>query len=250
MIIAKFRVKNEAQTLRPGYDYLVAFLEALKPFYPKESWHCLPRSMTERSSGWIPVMNEDKFLRRSAQDMGDAKERYPNLVRGFFSLIANASSEEAYASDGRTVLTFDPSTALVMMQIVEPNLESNDLYRRTEGIFQAACHFLNVEYACCDRSRAPRPNGGPGETHYGIDRRVFPHREFLGWMGFVKGHIEARQIPEADKLILLPEKEGTIIVAVADVFDVHNPDHVEQAQRVEMRLVDLDALPVTDPRFL
>src|SRR3954471_8718598 len=72
MIIAKFRVKNEAQTLRPGYDYLVAFLEALKPFYPKESWHCLPRSMTERSSGWIPVMNEDKFLRRSAQDMGDA----------------------------------------------------------------------------------------------------------------------------------------------------------------------------------
>jgi len=41
-----------------------------------------------------------------------------------------------------------------------------------------------------------------------------------------------------------------MIIAVADRFDVHNAAHIETAQRFEMRLVDLDALPVTDPRFL
>ena len=69
-------------------------------------------------------------------------------------------------------------------------------------------------------------------------------------MGFVSKSIESREVPEADEIIPMPEKGGTMIVVVADAFNVHNHDHVEKAQRVEMRLVDLDALPVTDPRFL
>lgn len=39
-------------------------------------------------------------------------------------------------------------------------------------------------------------------------------------------------------------------MAVADAFDVHNRSHVEKAQRVEMRLVDLDVLPVIAPDLL
>jgi hypothetical protein len=250
MIMLTFTVKQEVLALKPGYDYLVRFLEAIDGFCPNESWHCLPRSVEERATGWIQVVNEEKFLRRTARDIGEDKALYPNSPSGFSTLIANASDEATYASDDRIVITFDPSSAFVMMKLLEPLVPPDDLFRRIEGIFRAACTFLNVEHASCDRSRAPRPNGAAGETRYGIDRRVFPHRRFLGWMGFVKKHIEACEIPEADRLISLPEKHGTMIVAVADAFDVHNPDHVEQAQRVEMRLVDLDALPVTDPRFL
>jgi hypothetical protein len=69
-------------------------------------------------------------------------------------------------------------------------------------------------------------------------------------MGFVKKDIENYEIPEADEIIHLHEQGGVMIVAVAGRFDVHDLVHVEKAQRVEMRLVDLDALPVIDPRFL
>jgi hypothetical protein len=40
------------------------------------------------------------------------------------------------------------------------------------------------------------------------------------------------------------EQTGTIIVSVTDaVFSVDNPEHVEVANRIEIRLVDLDLLP-------
>jgi hypothetical protein len=69
-------------------------------------------------------------------------------------------------------------------------------------------------------------------------------------MGFVNGDIDSRQVPEADELIPLHDRGGTVIIAVADAFDAHSPAHIEKAQRIEMRLVDIGALPVTDPRLL
>jgi hypothetical protein len=57
-----------------------------------------------------------------------------------------------------------------------------------------------------------------------------------------------QQVPEARALIPVPEagkkQTGTIIVSVKDaVFSADNPEHVEIANRIEIRLVDLDLLP-------
>ena len=56
------------------------------------------------------------------------------------------------------------------------------------------------------------------------------------------------EVPEARALIPVPEagrkQTGTIIVSVTDaVFSVDNPEHVEIANRIEIRLVDQDLLP-------
>lgn len=57
-----------------------------------------------------------------------------------------------------------------------------------------------------------------------------------------------QQVPEARALIPVPEagrkQTGTIIVSITDVvFSVDNPEHVEIANRIEIRLVDQDLLP-------
>lgn len=46
-------------------------------------------------------------------------------------------------------------------------------------------------------------------------------------------------VPEAGR-----KRTGTIIVSVTDsVFSIDNPEHIEIANRIEIRLVDQDLLP-------
>ncbi|WP_414695089.1 hypothetical protein [Paraburkholderia sp.] len=59
--------------------------------------------------------------------------------------------------------------------------------------------------------------------------------------------ITAQQVPEARALIPVPgagkQQTGTIIVDVTDTVFSVNPEHVEIANRIEIRLVDQDLLP-------
>ena len=60
--------------------------------------------------------------------------------------------------------------------------------------------------------------------------------------------VTVQRVPEAHALIPVPEagrkQTGTIIVSVTDgVFSVDNSEHVEAANRIEIRLVDQDLLP-------
>ncbi|AOI94317.1 hypothetical protein WS66_00835 [Burkholderia sp. LA-2-3-30-S1-D2] len=59
--------------------------------------------------------------------------------------------------------------------------------------------------------------------------------------------ITQQQVPEARALIPVEasgKQTGTIVVSVIDgTFSVDNPEHVEVANRIEIRLVDQDLLP-------
>lgn len=79
-------------------------------------------------------------------------------------------------------------------------------------------------------------------------RRVFDDRPGVGWMFYLPKIITVHQVPEARALIPVPERGkeqiGTLIVSVTDaVFSIDNPEHIEIANRVEIRLVDQDLLP-------
>lgn len=81
-----------------------------------------------------------------------------------------------------------------------------------------------------------------------FEKQVFDDKPGVGWMLYLPKIITAQQVPEARALIPVPEagrkQTGTIIVSVTDaVFSVDNPEHVEAANRIEIRLVDLDLLP-------
>lgn len=81
-----------------------------------------------------------------------------------------------------------------------------------------------------------------------FERQVFDDKPGVGWMLYLPKVITTQQVPEARALIPVPEagrkQTGTIIVSVTDeMFSVDNPEHIEIANRIEIRLVDQDLLP-------
>ncbi|ABX14879.1 immunity 52 family protein [Burkholderia multivorans] len=80
-----------------------------------------------------------------------------------------------------------------------------------------------------------------------FDKQVFNDKPGVGWMLYLPKVITQQQVPEARALIPVPadgKQTGTIIVSVTDApFSIDNPEHVEAANRIEIRLVDQDLLP-------
>ena len=79
-------------------------------------------------------------------------------------------------------------------------------------------------------------------------KQVFDDKPGVGWMLYLPKVLTVQQVPEARALIPFPEagkkQTGTIIVSVTDaVFSPDDPEHVEVANRIEIRLVDQDLLP-------
>lgn len=81
-----------------------------------------------------------------------------------------------------------------------------------------------------------------------FDKRVFDDKPGVGWMIYLPRKITVQQVPEARALVPVKNNDGkevgTIIVSVTDaVFFTDNAEHVEIANRIEIRLVDQDLLP-------
>ncbi len=79
-------------------------------------------------------------------------------------------------------------------------------------------------------------------------KQVFKDKPGVGWMLYLPEVLSAREVPEAHALIPVPEagkkQIGTIVISVANAeFSVEDPQHVEIANRIEIRLVDQDLLP-------
>ncbi|KWK58742.1 hypothetical protein WT82_33475 [Burkholderia stagnalis] len=60
--------------------------------------------------------------------------------------------------------------------------------------------------------------------------------------------ITQQQVPEAREIVPVPEagktQTGTIVISTTDApFSMKNPEHIETANRIEIRLVDQDLLP-------
>jgi hypothetical protein len=110
------------------------------------------------------------------------------------------------------------------------------------SLLKALSSDSQVTYAKTD----VHERAGGSSLVYSIHRGVYPHREFLGWMGYVNQALLPAQLPEASRT----ERQGggTLILAT-DVLDLSSSAAVEQVNRVEMRLAELGLLPVTDPRL-
>lgn len=86
-----------------------------------------------------------------------------------------------------------------------------------------------------------RPNEYAGQS-------VFPDRPGAGWILYLPFDINARQVPEAAEVIKIMDdkgkvQRGSLIVTVAETFDVQNPEHIKKANAIETKLVDQDLLP-------
>ncbi|AOI60379.1 immunity 52 family protein [Burkholderia diffusa] len=79
-------------------------------------------------------------------------------------------------------------------------------------------------------------------------KQVFDDKPGVGWMIYLPKVITQQQVPEAREIVPIPDagkaQTGTIVVSTTDApFSMKNPEHIETANRIEIRLVDQDLLP-------
>ena len=123
------------------------------------------------------------------------------------------------------------------LSVGEENADSSRL-----GGFESVAQ---VVAAIADAYGAAYVTAGPRKY---AAKQVFDDKPGVGWMLYLPKVITVQQVPEARALIPVPEagrkQTGTIIVSVTDaVFSTENAEHVEIANRIEIRLVDQDLLP-------
>ena len=122
--------------------------------------------------------------------------------------MITASSAAVWDPGEHIMLKFSPRTGIVQIQMFESKPGSEWTYKSVRDIFIATCRTLDVLFAKCDAD-APHPtNKRVRPTVYSLDRRVLPHREFLGWMGFVKKELSRPRYRRLTKSFPYAEKTG------------------------------------------
>lgn len=251
-----FQVEKAGLSFDAGYDRLAALLQALLPVLQGAAWHHLPSGAKESKQPWPAFADREAFLARAQRNHEKALKEWPEYPGGFEALISNASDEREYAKPGQSDLVFSPHEGRIALEVYHPDQAWPGLILAAwaKAIVRAVVLVEWVEFANVDATIVLKRDDKWEET-YSIDHRTFPHRQFLGWMGWVQRlppakPITAEDLPQAAEVIPMQSRCGSLIVAVGETFDLHNPHHIMQAQKVEMRLVDLDALPVIDPAFM
>jgi len=251
-----FYVEPLVMEVDAGYAHLQKLIEALKPALPDVAWYITPSNEKESKQVWPDFVDKEAFYARVKHDINQTIKEYPThpYPHAFTVSLTSAKNEAIWSSqpEGRCTLNFspqlniDPCGGRIQLGIISPNKAwpNKDLMKWGVDILSAIVLLEDIKFANVDVEMKSQKT-----ESYQFDFRTFPHHQFLGWMGFVPKVLTPQDIPEAAEVIPLPERHGSIVVAVGDTFDLRNPKHIKQAQQVEMRLVDLDALPVIDPDF-
>ena len=175
-----------------------------------------------------------------------AKHRaeFPTLAdRGSTGLVlTNANSEIQWRKRGRITLSVQPAMGEVTFSVYGAERVLAPVGEVVWSLLKALSSDSRVTYAKTDVHE--RVDGR--SLVYSMHRGVYPHREFLGWMGYVDQALLPAQLKEASRVER--HGEGTLILAT-DVLDLSSSAAVEQVNRVEIRLSELGLLPVTDPRL-
>ena len=141
------------------------------------------------------------------------------------------------AEDQRSAVftaTYD-ATALCTMSFQSKGFEELSRYDTVADLVEGALAIW------------PATSVEAGPSRYFSQKKVFPDRPGVGWMLYLPRRIEISEVPDARMLRHVRDcsgREGTIIVSEIDgVFTMDDVEHVERANRIEMRLADQDLLP-------
>ncbi|MBA0432005.1 MULTISPECIES: Imm52 family immunity protein [Stenotrophomonas] len=204
-----------------------------------------------RGKGPIPFTDRTRFIEMLAFNARQDGDEYPTApsAAGAGANLTTARTHREWKATGCTSINYWPWFGQLTMEIDAPieafgESEASVIVRRC---IAAIAQTVDVEFVSTD-AVGPKPEGKGYQTYY-LNHRLFPHRRWLGWMGFVPVLVPHRFIPEAAKMEVVKGR-GTIIVAVDEPFDLHNPDHIKRAHQVELRMANAGLLDVTDTSLL
>ncbi|QSQ53904.1 immunity 52 family protein [Xanthomonas translucens pv. undulosa] len=233
-----------------AYDQLAMLVAQLALVHPAlAGWVEHPRA---GDAGPMPFSDRAGYIERVSRYAAQDKVQYPHTPNAgaIEANLTTAVTESDWLTPGRASIKYMPALGRMTLQIYEPTkaFAAGDTPRIVRQCVAALGAALPATFIATD-AHARMQNGEEGFETYAFDHQLFPHRRWLGWMGYVPHLVESRHIPEAAALIPVGRK-GTVIVAVDECFDLHNPAHMKRAHEVEARMAHLGLLEVTDTSLL
>ena len=218
---------------------LTARLAAAAPGF--KDWWANPRAPKD---AYVSLADRAAFVSRLREDDDKLEQEYPGLpaAGGSGAVLTNAGNDKDWKARGGVALAYSPGIGSLRLDL--NRIEKT--YGRPEPLVWAQLAALTED---------PRITFAQTEVQqlldgelllYSADRAVFPHREFLGWMGYVDRPLTTDQVPDAARLER--HGEGTLVLATA-LLDLGDRAAIKQANQVEMSLADLGLLPVIDPQL-
>ncbi|PTA72259.1 hypothetical protein C9412_06965 [Stenotrophomonas sp. Nf1] len=222
----------------------VDLTERLARLHPSmQRWYALPSRRRERC---LALEDSAAMLYSMERDIEKTRRRFGGF-EGFGAslLLANVDNDRDWRKPGVVVLTLSPGLGHISLRIKGLEPFGNEISSIVLDAMIESAKVIQPDLACTDvNARSPE-----GELIcYQLDRRLYGHRQFFGWMGFVPAQVDHSQLPDAHAVYAV-DGLGTVIVSVPGVFDPCDDTQVERVHRVERDLANLDLLPVTDPHF-
>jgi len=150
--------------------------------------------------------------------------------------LTNAATDAEWAKRGKVSLAIHPGSGILRLRLGR----LQELYPTPTtlvwSLLQGLTSNSRVTFA---QTNVLQKVAGSIMTYSG-DRRVFRHREYLGWMGYVDAPLAADQLPQAARLER--HGRGTLILATK-ALGLGDRASVEQANRTEIGLAELGLLP-------
>ncbi len=159
--------------------------------------------------------------------------------------LANVDNDRDWRKPGVVVLSLRPSLGVHTLSIEGLEPFGDEISSIMLGAMIDSVKVIQPDFACTNVKGRSRESE---LIHYQMDRRLYQHRQFFGWMGFVPAQVEHAQLPDAHAVHAV-DGLGTIIVSVPGVFDPCDDAKVERVHRLERDLASYNLLPVTDPHF-
>ncbi|HIE1100039.1 MULTISPECIES: Imm52 family immunity protein [Stenotrophomonas] len=220
---------------------LTALLAEVHPLMNR--WYALPSSSKEDS---IPLDDENGILAQMAQKIQKNRKRFGDFEElGASVMLSNVDNDRDWKKPGVVVLGLNPTTGFNFLSVDGIDPFGASLPSLLRNALTEMVKVVGPFFAATDvKARSP----DKGLVDYQLDRRLYQHRRFFGWMGFVPAQIAHAQIRDAHAVHPV-DGLGTVIVSVPGVFDPTDDAQVDKVHRVEMDLASYDLLPVTDPHF-
>ncbi|MCT9846338.1 immunity 52 family protein [Leclercia adecarboxylata ATCC 23216 = NBRC 102595] len=177
------------------------------------------------------------------------KKDYPNWTAGIWDggSDEDGAGMDCYQSYSSTHRRKNPLSLVISFSI-----ELNQTSLNAEEMINFIVFLLQstdgCTYSCVESGGYSFSEIIPKEKGYDeVYKKVFPDRISCGWMLFIPAIILPNLVPSAARVVpVLKDRNpiGTIVVSTEEIFDGNNKEHIEKANDIEIRLVDLGLLPL------
>ena len=169
------------------------------------------------------------------------QRKYPGVPLSVSNgiLLSNARSEKQWRANGSITIAINPGPG-------EVRLDIGDLSAATETpteLVWSSLRALTEDPRAVFAQTNVKQSVGKDRKLYSLNCGVFPHRDFLGWMGYVNQAVSGSQVPDAERVER--QGQGTLILATEKV-DLFDARLIEKMNKVEISLAELGLLPITD----